>query len=79
MATKNDWLQYFRDNLLEMMEEQGFTQEELAKRAHLSQASINAYISMRKIPSSISIANIAYALRCEVSDLIDMGALIEEA
>ncbi len=75
--TELEWLDIFADNLASMMEEGGYTQMDLAEETGLSQSTISAYLNKRKLPGVKAIINIAYALDCEVTELIDFDETIE--
>ena len=71
---KEEWLEDFGDNLEYIMREKNVTQRELADKSGLSESTVSAYIHERKkMPGTVAIINMAYALRCSVEDLIDIG------
>lgn len=70
---ESEWMDIFGDNLLEMLKESNMTQRDLANKARLAESTVNDYIHKRKMPGVRAIVNIAYALNCSVSDLIDFG------
>lgn len=72
-----EWLDIFGDNLAEMLEYANMSQRDLADEAGLSESTISNYINKRKIPSLRAIINIAYALDCDLTDLIDFGDKID--
>ena len=75
--TELDWLDAFGDNLVYMMKSSNLTQRELSYLTGLSESAISSYINKRKIPGIKAIINIADALECTVSELIDYGDMIE--
>lgn len=75
--TELDWLDAFGDNLVYMMKSSNVTQRELSCFTGLSESAISSYINKRKIPGIKAIINIADALECTVSELIDYGDRIE--
>lgn len=75
--TETEWLDIFADNLASMMEEVGYTQTDLAKETRLAQSTISDYLNKHKLPGVKAIINIAYALDCEVTELIDFDEIIE--
>ena len=75
--TELDWLDAFGDNLVYMMKSSNVTQRELSYSTGLSESAISSYINKRKIPGIKAIINIADALECTVSELIDYGDRIE--
>ena len=68
-----EWLDIFSNNLLEMLDEAHMTQRELADEAGLSESTISHYINRTRMPGIRAILNIAYALDCDVNELIDFG------
>lgn len=74
--TEAEWLDIFSANLIDMLNEQGYSQEELAYETNLSQGTISKYINKKQMPSLKAITNIAYALDCSVDELIDFGDTI---
>ena len=75
--TEVEWLEEFGDNLFSMMYEAKMTQAELAEITGLSKGTISKYLNKQQIPTVKAVLKIAYALECEVSDLIDFGETIE--
>lgn len=74
--TEVEWLDIFSVNLIDMLKEQGYSQEELAYETNLSQGTISKYINKKQMPSLKAIINIAYALECSIDELIDFGDII---
>lgn len=74
--TEAEWLNIFSDNLIDMLNEYGYSQEELAYETNLSQGTISKYINKKQMPSLKAIINIAYALDCSIDELIDFGDTI---
>lgn len=74
--TEAEWLDIFSNNLIDMLNEQGYSQEELAYETNLSQSTISKYINKKQLPSLKAIINIAYALDCGIDELIDFGEKI---
>lgn len=72
-----DWMEAFGDNLSDILDEQGMTQQELAKASGLSVGSISAYINKQSPPGIKAIINISYALDVDLNDLLDFGDMIE--
>lgn len=72
-----EWMRIFAGNLRSWMDELRITQSELAEEANLAESTISNYINQVKMPSVRSVINLAYALDCTVSDLIDFGDMIE--
>lgn len=74
--SESEWLDIFGDNLKDMMDEYGISQRELADECGLSESNISRYINKQQVPGIKALVNIAYALDCDVSDLIDFGCKI---
>ena len=74
--TEAEWLNIFSDNLIYMLNEYGYSQEELAYETNLSQGTISKYINKKQMPSLKAIINIAYALDCSIDELTDFGEKI---
>ena len=71
--SEQEWIDIFGDNLKDMLEDVNMTQRELADEAGLAESVISDYIHKKKGPGFKSIINIAYALDCDVNELIDFG------
>ena len=74
--TDQEWINIFGDNLVDILHDAKMTQRELADAAGLSESTISDYIHKRKMAGIKAVINIAYALDCEISDLIDFGDMI---
>lgn len=74
--TETQWMQCFSKKLRELLEYTNMTQLDLAIESGLSAASISAYINCVKIPKASAIVNLAYALNCNVDELVDFGSKI---
>lgn len=74
--SEQEWLSIFADNLAEIIEEQGYTQRDLADAAGLSEAAVSNYIHKRQIPNVKAIINMAYVLDLDFNDFIDFGSRI---
>lgn len=68
-----EWMNIFGDNLVDIMAERGYNQEQLADATGLTQATISKYINKKQIPSIKAIINLAYALDCTTDELIEFG------
>lgn len=75
--TQREWREIFADNLIDILEERGMSQAQLARDAGLSVSRISDYINMNATPSVFAIINMAYALDMEVDELIDFNSRIE--
>lgn len=71
-----EWREIFSDNLIDILEERGMSQAQLARDSGLSVSRINDYIKCTASPSVFAIINIAYALDMDVGQLVDYGECI---
>lgn len=76
IMTKEMWVDSFSESLRCHMRLAGMGQHELAELSGIPQSSISRYIQGTRMPSAMAILNMAYALDCRVSDLIDFGDYI---
>ncbi len=72
-----EWISIFGDNLIDIMDEKGYTQEQLANETGLTQSTISKYINKKQMPSIKAVVNLAYALDCTTDELIEFGDTIE--
>lgn len=72
-----EWMSIFADNLNELMQQAGISQNRLAAEAGISQANLSRYAAKKQMPPIRAIVNIAYVLRCDIRDLIDFGDMID--
>ena len=72
-----EWISIFGDNLIDIMDEKGYTQEQLANATGLTQSTISKYINKKQMPSIKAVVNLAYALDCTTDELIEFGDIIE--
>lgn len=70
--TKEGLKQTIGVNIRDMLEEAGITQNELSEETGISRSTISHYINGDKLPNVNNLINIAYALDCEITDLLDM-------
>lgn len=75
---KQDWLMDFRRNLIGMMREKNINQRELAEKSKISEVTISRYLNCQRYPSAIALVNLAYALGCDLEDLVWSYELVEE-
>ena len=74
--TQHEWRETFADNLIDILQERGMSQAQLARDSGLSVSRISDYINMNATPTVFAVINMAYALDMEVSELIDFDARI---
>lgn len=71
MMTELQWMRIFAGNLQSLMDEERMSQNELAKRTGISQATISRYLSARCMPSVNALINIAHVFKgVEITDLL---------
>ena len=64
-----DFIDIFADNLRDMLEEVGISQQELANEIGVSKGTISKYLNKQAMPSLKNFMNICYALDCDPQDL----------
>jgi transcriptional regulator with XRE-family HTH domain len=62
----------FARRLFLRLEEKGWSQSELARRAGLSRDSVSTYIRARSVPSPVNLRKLSEALGCLPSDLFSI-------
>lgn len=75
--TQQEWKENFASNLIDILEEKGMTQTQLAIDAGISKSQVSDYINGNTIPSLAVAINMAYALDMDVGDFVDFGDRIE--
>lgn len=77
MMSELEWMDIFGDNLKSLLEEQWMSQQELADATGISKSTISRYINKQCMPSVAALVNIAYALNCEIDDILYFGDRLE--
>lgn len=78
MLTLYEAKREFSANLRYLMNEKEMGQRELSKRSGISRSTIQDYLNQKTLPGYQAIVNLAYALECDLDDLIDcVGEKIE--
>ena len=75
-VSEKDYLDIFSDNLRELMESGGWTQQTLSEDSGISQASISGYLNGTKMPGLRSVQNICIVLGISLDDLLPYGGII---
>lgn len=75
--SENEWLDIFSQNLEDIMEEKGYTQQNLADDTGLSKASISNYVNGKQMPTIKAIISMAYVLDLSIDEFIDFGDKID--
>lgn len=70
------WLIEFGKSLKDLLEYAGTSQGELADIIGVSQATISRYVTGQQMPTMDNIVEIAFALDCNIDDLINFGESI---
>lgn len=78
MMSEMQWMKIFGDNLAYHLQTCRMSQNELAARTGLTQASISRYVSGTQLPGIRAVINIANVLGVSTDDLIDFGDMIEQ-
>ena len=69
--TQHEWRHIFASNLIDILQEKGMTQSQLAKDTGMSVSRISEYINEKSTPTIFAIINIAYALDVDINELVD--------
>ena len=75
--TLDKWQLIFSNRILTRLKELNMTQAKLAELTGVHVASISNYVCGKRIPKADVLINLAKALRCSVSDLIEVGEMID--
>ena len=78
MMTEMEWMRIFGQNLEYLLQQNRMSQNELAQRTGLTQASISRYVSGRQAPGFRAIVNIAAVLGITCDDLINFDDTISQ-
>lgn len=74
--TKIQWCRKFSEKIRKLMNYKGFSQRELATIAKIPENTLSRYLNGQRIPRADQIVNIAKALDCTVSELIQFGEMV---
>jgi transcriptional regulator with XRE-family HTH domain len=75
--TQTEWKHIFAHNLVDILNEKGMSQRQLAMDSGISTATISEYINEMRMPGVAAVINMAYALDMEVSELVDFGERVK--
>ena len=75
--TQEKWKTIFANNLVDILEDKGMSQRQLAKDSGVSAAMISDYVNGIRMPGLSAVINMAYALDMDVSELVDFDERIE--
>lgn len=71
-----EFIDIFSDNLQYSMQYANMTQRELADASGIDESVISRYLRKQRMPSVRCLVNIAYALNCDIQDLIPCDELV---
>lgn len=71
--SESEWIDIFANNLIDILDEYGMTQRDLADETGLAESTISRYIRKEMAPSVFAIINIAYVLDVSIDELVDFG------
>ena len=71
--SEGEWLSTFKDNLIDIMEEQGYNQKQLARESGLSEATISNYATGKMMPSIKGVINLSKTFGISLDEFLDFG------
>lgn len=74
----DDFKENFALNLLQKMAEKGYTVYILSKMSDIPRNSLSKYLDGSILPSLPNLINLAYVLKCDITDLIPTKCYIEK-
>lgn len=74
--SEKEWLDRFSNKLVELLNNTGMTQRELAREAGLAESSVSDYIHGLQMPGTRAILNMSIVLNVKPKELIDFGSMI---
>ncbi len=75
--TQEKWKKIFASNLVDILNEKGMSQRQLARDSGVSVGMISEYINGVRMPGLATAINMAYALDMDVGELIDFDERID--
>lgn len=75
--TQERWKRIFAENLIDILNDRGMSQRQLAIDSGISTSMISEYINGIRMPGLAAAINMAYALDMDVGDLVDFDERIE--
>lgn len=76
--TEQNYLEAFAYNLDYIIQNEGISQSELAKRSNIGKSTISKYLNAKQMPTMKTISNICYTLGCEFEDIIPLTSSLVE-
>lgn len=74
--TEAQWSRKFSEKVRKIMIYRGYSQRELAKLSRIPENTLGRYLNGKRIPRADQIVNIAKALDCSTSELIQFGEMV---
>lgn len=74
--TKAQWSRKFSEKVRKVMGYRCISQRELAHLAKIPEPTLSRYLNGQRIPGADQIVNIAKALDCSTSELIQFGEMV---
>lgn len=76
MISEMAWMKAFKTEVMYYMRQQNLSQRDLADKAGLSYSAVNQYLQEKRIPTLQAALRISYALKVDISELVDFGQII---
>lgn len=76
--TRDEWRIIFGNNLSDVLEEVGISQNQLAKECGVSAGSISDYVNGWSTPNIPTLINMIYAMDISVDELVDVDERIDD-
>lgn len=76
ILTEAQWSRKFSEKVRKIMIYRGYSQRELAKLSRIPENTLGRYLNGKRIPRADQIVNIAKALDCSTSELIQFGEMV---
>ena len=73
---QQEWKEIFSNNLIDILEDRGMSQAQLARDSGLSVSRVSEYINRNATPTIFALINIADALDMDIGELVDFGDTI---
>lgn len=73
-----EFIEDLSHNLRNMMERRNISQSQLSRMTGIDRTTINKYVNGVHIPPLQKLANICWALECDLSDIVDTWDYIDE-
>lgn len=75
--TQGEWKQIFAENLIDILNDKGMSQRQLAIDSGVSPAMISDYVNGVRMPGLPAVINMAYALDMDICELVDFDERID--